>query len=268
MISIEIIVASVIIAITCPLVGIFLVLRRYSLLGDSITHMAFGGIALGVIMNVYPLWTAFIASTLSALGITRLRLISKVSGDATIAAFLPLGFALGLLFLDIADIEEEEHVLEGFLFGDIYSIDPYRLLIISIVSIIAIAITILLKKELLYIAFDEEQARIDGIDVNVISYIQMITASIVIVASIYLAGVLLIPALLVLPNIASMMLGRGFRDTLIISLAFSLLSVTLGLIIASIIAITPSAVIALISASILFITLLIKRSKVEVQTLR
>ncbi|MEM2761166.1 MAG: metal ABC transporter permease, partial [Nitrososphaerales archaeon] len=105
------------IAIICSLVGLFLVLRRYSLFGDALSHMAFGGIAVGLFLNVYPLWTAFTVSVLSALGLTKLRKSTKVSGDAAVAVLLSSGLAIGVLLLSASEGFTVD--LFSFLFGSI-----------------------------------------------------------------------------------------------------------------------------------------------------
>jgi len=91
--------AGIAIAIICSLMGVFLVLRRYSLFGDALAHMAFCGISVGMISGVYPLWTAFVVSVLGALGITKLRKSTKISGDAAIAVLLVSGLGIGVLLI-------------------------------------------------------------------------------------------------------------------------------------------------------------------------
>ncbi len=91
------------VAITCSIIGLFLVLRRQSLFGDAMSHVAFGGIALGIFVNVYPIWTAFIISILGALGITKLRESTKIPSDSAIAVLLSSGLALGVVLISLSN---------------------------------------------------------------------------------------------------------------------------------------------------------------------
>src|SRR5574337_1475475 len=104
-------------AICCAMVGLYLVLKRYSLFGDALSHVAFGGIALGFFLNIYPIWTAFAVSVSTALGITKLRKSTKISGDAAIAVLLSSGFAMGVLLISASHGFTID--LFSFLFGSI-----------------------------------------------------------------------------------------------------------------------------------------------------
>ncbi|MFM7796686.1 MAG: metal ABC transporter permease, partial [Candidatus Nitrosotenuis sp.] len=103
------------IAIICSLMGTFLVLKRYSLFGDGLSHMAFGGISLGLFSGIYPLWTAYAVSILGALGMTKLRKSIKISGDAAIAVLLVSGFGIGILLISATGGFSVD--LFSFLFG-------------------------------------------------------------------------------------------------------------------------------------------------------
>ena len=96
-------IAGAAIAIICSLMGTFLVLRRQSLFGDALSHMAFGGISVGLFTGIYPLWTAYAVSILGALGMTKLRKSTKISGDAAIAVLLVSGFGMGVLLISATD---------------------------------------------------------------------------------------------------------------------------------------------------------------------
>jgi zinc transport system permease protein len=249
-------ITGVAIAIICSMVGIFLVLRRYSLFGDALSHMAFGGISIGLFLNVYPLWTAFAVSILSALGITKLRKSTKISGDAAIAVLLSSGLAIGVLLVSASKGFTVD--LFSFLFGSILLTSMEDTFLILGISGGVVAAVIALRKELLYVTFDEEQAKVSGLSVNRLNYIFMIIASVTVITSMRLVGILLISALIVLPNITSMMMGKGFKKTVIISISLSVAAVVGGTIASYYLNLAPSGTVVMILVGMFLGTLLAK----------
>ena len=249
-------ISGIAIAILCSAVGLFLVLRRYSLFGDAIAHSSFGGIALGLLAGIYPLWTAYGVSIISALIITRIKDRFNISGDASIAVLLSSGIAAGLVIIGLSGGFSID--IFSFLFGSILlvSVDE-TVLILALTGIILIVI-LLLYRQILYSTFNEEQAKVSGIPVEKINYLIVFMAGITVVTSIQLVGVLLISALFVIPNVTAIMYGKGFKSTVIISMFFSIFSVVVGIIISYIFDITPSGTIVLLSIGLLAGTLIIK----------
>jgi zinc transport system permease protein len=244
------------IAIICSLMGAFLVLRRYSLFGDALAHMAFGGISVGMVVGVYPLWTAFVVSVLGALGITKLRKSTKISGDAAIAVLLVSGLGIGVLLISTTSGFKVD--LFSFLFGSILLISLEDTLFILGVSVGIVAALTALRKQLLHFTFDEEQAKVSGLNVDRLNYIFVVLASVTVITSMRLVGILLISALIVLPNITSMMFGKGFKKTVIMSMSISVFSVVSGIILSYYLDLAPSGTIVMISVAILIGTLVAK----------
>lgn len=242
-------ITGIAIAIICSLMGIFLVLRRYSLFGDAISHMAFGGISVGMLVGVYPLWTAFAVSVLGALGITKLRKSTKISGDAAIAVLLVSGFGIGVLLISATDGFKVD--LFSFLFGSILLISLEDTLFILGISAGIVATLTVLRKQLLHLTFDEEQAKVSGLNTDRLNYIFVILASVTVITSMRLVGVLLISALIVLPNITSMLFGKGFKKTVILSMSISVFSVVSGIFASYYLDLAPSGTIVMISVAIL-----------------
>jgi zinc transport system permease protein len=242
-------IAGVAIAILCSMMGTFLVLRRFSLFGDALAHMAFSGISVGMLTGIYPLWTAFAVSILGALGITKLRKSTKISGDAAIAVLLVSGFGIGVLLISITGGFKVD--LFSFLFGSILLISTEDTLLVVGISAAVIASLAALRKPLLHMTFDEEQAKISGLDVDKLNYIFIILASITVITSMRLVGILLISALIVLPNITSMMFGKSFRNTMLLSMSISVISVVSGIVASYYLDLAPSGTIVIISVAIL-----------------
>lgn len=253
-------VAGIAIAIICSLMGMFLVLKRYSLFGDALSHMAFGGISLGLFTGIYPLWTAFVVSVLGALGITRLRKSTKISGDAAIAVLLVSGLGIGVLLISATGGFKVD--LFSFLFGSILLISTEDMLLILGISSGVVATLAVLRKQLLHMTFDEEQAQVSGINTDKLNYVFVVLASVTVITSMRLVGILLISALIVLPNITAIMFGKGFKKTIAISVSMSVISVVCGIILSYYLDLAPSGTIVMISVAMLVGTLLLKYANV------
>ena len=244
------------IAILCSVIGLFLVLRRYSLFGDAIAHTSFGGIALGLLAGVYPLWTAYGVSLVSALIITRIKEKFNISGDASVAVLLSSGIAVGLVIIGISGGFTID--IFSFLFGSILLISVNDTILILALTGIILVVVLLLYRQLLYSTFNEEQAKVSGIPVEKINYLIVFMAGLTVVTSIQLVGVLLISALFVIPNVTAIMYGKGFKPTAILSISFSVFSVVIGILVSYVFDITPAGTIVLLSIGLFVATMGIK----------
>ena len=250
------IISGIAIAILCSVVGLFLVLRRYSLFGDAVAHSSFGGIAAGLLVGVYPLWTAYLVSLASALIITKIRQKFDISGEAAVAVLLSSGIAVGLILISLSGGFTTD--IFSFLFGSILLVSTENtILILSLTGSILIVI-LLLYRDLIYSTFNEEQAKVSGIPVEKINYLIVFLAGITVVTSIQLVGILLISALFVIPNVTAIMYRRGFKQTVLVSISFAVFSVVTGIILSYVFDITPSGAIVLLLIAIFAATLGIK----------
>ena len=249
-------ISGIAIAILCSVIGLFLVLRRYSLFGDAIAHSSFGGIALGLLAGVYPLWTAYGVSIVSALIITKIKDRYNISGDASIAVLLSSGIAAGLVIISFSGGFTID--IFSFLFGSILLVSVNDTILILALTGVILIVILLLYRQILYSTFNEEQAKVSGVPVEKINYLIIFMAGLTVVTSIQLVGVLLISALFVIPNVTAIMYGRGFKQTVIISMSFSVFSVVAGILISYIFDITPAGTIVLLSIAILAVTMGIK----------
>ena len=249
-------ISGIAIAILCSVIGLFLVLRRYSLFGDAIAHSSFGGIAVGLLAGVYPLWTAYGVSIISALIITRIKDRYNISGDASIAVLLSSGIAVGLVIIGLSGGFTID--IFSFLFGSILLVSVNDTVLILALTGSILVVILLLYRQILYSTFNEQQAKVSGIPVEKINYLIIFLAGITVVTSIQLVGVLLISALFVIPNVSAIMFGKGFKQTAIISICFSIFSVVTGIIISYIFDITPAGTIVLLSIGLFVGTIGIK----------
>jgi zinc transport system permease protein len=236
------------ISLVCSIVGLFLVLRRHSLFGDAMSHVAFGGIAIGLFTKVYPIWTAFIVSVLAAIGITKLREYTKIPADSAVALLLSSGLAVGVVLISLSNGFTLD--LYSFLFGSILLISIQDMMTSIVLCAAVLIIMSIVYRRLIYITFDEEQAKVSGIDVGKLNYLFVVLASITVITSIRLVGVLLISSLTVIPNITAIMFGKGFKKTALISALVGVFSVLSGITISYILNLSPGGTIVLISIGI------------------
>ena len=249
-------IAGIAVGLICSFMGTFLVLRRYSLFGDGIAHVAFGGISVGLFLGVFPLWTAFIVSIFGGLGLQKLRQSTKISGDAAVAVVLVSGLAVGVILVSSSGGFSVD--LFSFLFGSILLISNEDTIMILAISAGIIATLTILQKQFLHLTFNEEQAKLVGLRTTLLNYAFVILASITVVTSMRLVGILLISALIVIPNITAMMFGKGFKKTVCISMGISVISVIGGILLSYFLNLAPSGTNVIITVGILVGTLVLK----------
>lgn len=248
--------AGLIVGVLCPLIGMFIVLRRMSLIGDSLSHVALAGIAAGILTGVYPLGMALIFSIGAALGIEKLRKSYEDYAELSIAIILSAGIGVAVVLISLAKSFNVD--LFGYLFGSITTVlreDLYMILALGVVIILSIKF---LFKELFYIAFDEEGARLAGIPVKGINLYFIIIIAATITLSMRIVGILLVSSLMVIPVAASLQSAKSFKQATFLSIIFSEISVILGIIISYYFEIASGGTIVLISVLILILVLIWK----------
>jgi zinc transport system permease protein len=254
---------GIIVALLSSILSIFIVLKKVSLIGDGLAHTAFGGLSLGYFVgqllsiSVIPLWVAGVTVVLGSLGITKAMRSTKISGDAAIAVFLQLGLAGGIVLLSVA--RGFGISIESLLFGSILLVSFDQILAALVVAIITLGVIFAFFKELVYVTFDETQAKAAGIRTWVFDYLISVLAGIVVIVSIPIVGILLISSLLVLPALSSTQLSKSFRQTVILSPIIGLATVVLGLLVSILIDAAPGGAIVLTGLAILGVILIAKR---------
>ncbi len=251
-------ISGIAISISCSLIGLFLILKRFSLFGDAMSHVAFGGIALGLFLKSNPIWISMIVSIIGALSIIKLNSNKRIYADSSISVLLSLGLAMGLVLISLSGGFSID--ITSYLFGSILLVSIEETITTLILSVIVIAFMIFFYKQLIYLVFNEEQAIVSGINTVLLNILFITLATVAIVISIRLIGVLMVSSLLIIPNVSSLLLGYGFRKTIILSICFSLSSVILGIILAFEWNITPSGMIVIMAAGIFFGANLLKLS--------
>lgn len=239
-------------ALVCALIGLFVILRKESMIGDGVAHISFGGIALGLFLGVNPLITALIVAVLGVLAIGYMRSHGLAQSDSAIAVMLAIGFSTGLILISLAGGFNVD--LFSYLFGSILTIGTNDLIIVTSLGLVSLAVVGVFYKELLSITFDEEASRLIGVPVGLLSNILNILVAVTIVLSIKVVGMILVAALLVIPGLTALQLGMNFRDTVIAAILFGIISVVVGVFTSALFNVATSGVIVFTLVAFFLVT--------------
>ena len=248
--------ASILISILFPIVGVFLVLKRYSMMGDTLAHASFAGVAIGLVFGFNPILCAFAFTTLCGLAIEFLRDYYKKYAELLLAILLTFSVGVGITLVSTGKAGAN---VNSYLFGSILTVTKSDLYIMVVLSVISIITLFSLYNHLLYITFDEEGAKISGVKVKIINYIFALLVGATISVSLRILGILVMSSMIALPVGTALQLNKGFRQTLIFSIMFGFIDIILGLFISYYINCAPGGTIALTSVFVLVFVLLGKK---------
>lgn len=249
---------GILIAIITPCIGIVVVLKRLSMIGDSLSHSSLAGVAAGLVGGFNPILGAVMFSIIAAFSIEKIRKSFPKYAEIAIAIIMSSGIGIAGI---LSGFVSNSANFSSFLFGSIVAISDFELFSVIILSIIVILVVFFLYKELFYITFDEEAARISGISVKYINFIFTLLTAITISISSRTVGTLVISSLMVLPVATAMQLAKSFKQTLWYSIAFAIIYMLMGLFISFYANLKPGATIVLVGVIILIITLIYKGLK-------
>lgn len=218
--------AALLVGLAAPLVGVFLVQRRLSLIGDGLGHVALAGVAVGVLTGQAPVWTALIAAILAAIAIEVIRVRGRTSADIALAVMFYGGIALGVVLISRSTSSPAN--LTGYLFGAILTTSPADLVVVAILATVVLVVTIVLRQRLFAVAQDEEYARAMGLPVVALNLTLAVLTAVTVVVSMRIVGLLLISALMILPNATAQLIGRSFAGTMVWASIFGVLSSVSG----------------------------------------
>ena len=223
--------AGILIAAISSILGVFLVLRRFSLIGDGLAHVTFGSVAVVMLIGVSPMYITLAALPLvmlSSLAILKLTRSKLIQGDAAIGIVSSIGIATGIILVSLSNGYNVD--LFSYLFGNILTVTQTELILSLIVFIIVAAAVIIFYDDLLAVTFDEELARTMGVKTNRINLILFILTAVAAVLAMKVAGIMLVSAMLILPPLIALQLSLNFKMTIIAAVFFSILSVICGII--------------------------------------
>lgn len=250
--------AALFISILCPAVGTFLVLKRYSMIGDTLAHASFAGVAIGLVFGFNPILCAFIFTSICGLAIEYLRNYYKKYAELILVIVLSLCVGIAITLISTGRINAN---VNSFLFGSILTVTKEDLITVIVLSVIsALTLTILYHK-LVYITFDEEGAKVSGIHVKLINYLFALLVGATISVSIRIMGILVISSMIAVPVATAIQLKKGFLATLLLSIFFGFIDIMSGLVISYYIDCAPGGTIALTSIVVLLIIIIFRGKK-------
>jgi zinc transport system permease protein len=259
--------AGLVVGLCAPLIGTFLVQKRMSLIGDGIGHVAFAGVAAGLLLGVWPVWAALVACVLGALAVEGLRSRGRASGDLALALFFYAGIAAAVVLIGLGPGLGAD--LFSYLFGSILTVTGQDVAVIGGIGAVILVTLAVMGRAMTAVVIDEEWARVAGVPVAAVNASLAVLTAITVVAAMPVVGVLLIAALMVLPVGAAQILGRSVRGTMAWGAAVGVFSVIVGLVAARVWGLAPGATIVLVAAAVFGVTALIggRRGRLPLQAI-
>ncbi|MFC5557702.1 metal ABC transporter permease [Ureibacillus thermophilus] len=258
--------SGMIIGFFAPLLGVFIVVRRMSLIADALSHVTLAGITGGLLLNQQfvafslfnPIYFGIAASVLGSVLIERLRALYKHYEELAIPIIMSCGIGVSAIFISLANGFTTD--VMGYLFGTVSAVSRQDLWIIIAIALIVLFFLVLFFKEMFVLSFDEEYAKASGLPAKLIHFLFMVVVALTIAASMRIVGILLVSSMITLPVASAMRLAKGFKGTMIYAVIFGELAVIVGLIFAFYLDIAPGGTIVVTSILILMIVILFKKA--------
>jgi zinc transport system permease protein len=251
-------IAGVLVAVSAGLIGSFVVPRGMSLLGDSLAHASFSGIAVGLVLGVAPLPFALLSAVAAGLAIHLLEHRGITRGDTAIGIIFAGGLGVGVILATTAGLEEE--LLEAF-FGSIRMVSPGDLLFLAVLLGILLLALVGLYKEYVYLTFDEETAEASGLPTHALNVLFVVLTAVAVVAATRIVGVLLVASLVILPAAASQHVSGSFRQSVVLAVVFAVTATSVGIVLAFLLAWPPGGAVVLVSLALFAIAVVGMRVK-------
>lgn len=252
-------IAGCFMALGCSFLGVFLVLRRFSLIGDGLAHVSFATVAVALLLDAQPMIVSIPLVTLASLVILQLKEKAQVYGDAAIGLVSSFGIALGVIIASTAGGFNVD--LFSYLFGNILSVSRIEVWITGGISVLVVSVTILFYHDLFATTFDEEYAQVSKIKVKAVNRILIILTSLIVVLGIKIVGTMLVSSLIILPAITALQVTKSFRTTITLAGIFSIVSVVIGIFASYIMNYPSGATIVMVNFVFFISTLIVGRLK-------
>lgn len=251
-------IVGILISICAALVGVSLVLRKNSMIGDGLSHTAFGAFAIATVLNIAPLWFAIPVVIAASFLVLKLSNNKKVSGDVLIALLSASSLAIGTMAISLTKGVNID--LNSYLFGSILSISQSDVWLSLVLTIAIVLLYVFAHNRIFAITFDEDFAKAIGIKTNVYDAIFAIICSLVIVFGMRLLGALLISSLIIFPTLIAMQFSKSFGRVVVYSVLISVVNFVLGLAISYLITSPTGATVVITNLVILVIAYILHRT--------
>ncbi|MEL3961708.1 metal ABC transporter permease [Lysinibacillus endophyticus] len=266
--------SGLLIGIIAPLLGVFIVVRRMSLIADALSHVTLAGIAgslylsqtFTVLALINPIYLGIVASVSGSILIERLRTLYKHYEELAIPIIMSGGIGLSAIFISLASGFNTD--IMSYLFGSVSAVSRQDLWVVIAITIVVLLFLYTFFKEMFVLSFDEEFAKASGLPAKMIHLLFMVVVALVIAASMRIVGILLVSSLITLPVAASMRIAKGFKQTILFSILFGEAAVILGLVSAFYLNLAPGGTIVVTSILILLIVILGKKAAMKMKAER
>lgn len=252
------------ISVIAPMLGVFLVIRRQSLMADTLSHVSLAGVALGFFLNWNPDVMTLVVVIIAAIILEYLRMIYSTYSEISIAILMSGGLALALVLMNLSGGNSAASI-QSYLFGSIVTITWQQVITLAILFVVLVVLFCLFKRPMYVLTFDEDTAHVDGLPIHWMSMLFNVITGVAIAVMIPIAGALLISAIMVLPAAIGMRIGKGFNTVIIISVIMGLIGMLTGLTGSYYLETPPSASITLIFIGLFLLVNLFKRILMVIQ---
>lgn len=252
-------IAGFTIALIAPMIGLFLVVRRYSYMADTLAHVSLVGVALGVLTGINPILPAIGVATVASLGIERLRENKRLFGESILALFLSGSLALAVVLMSLSKGFQGD--LLSYLFGSITTVSFFDMVLILVLAAVVSIFIFFFYRQLFLVTFHEELAFAEGLNTKAFNTFLIIAAAIIVSLSMRIVGTLLIGALMVIPVVTALQMRQSFRNTFLYSIVFSVLSTIIGLFVSFYLNLSSGGTIVLVALFFFLVSLFWYRKK-------
>ncbi|MBV2357532.1 metal ABC transporter permease [Streptomyces sp. J2-1] len=242
-------VSAVLVGITAPAIGIYLVQRRQALMGDGIGHVAMTGVGLGFLLDASPVWMATLVSVVGSVLMELIRWYGRTRGEIALAMLFYGGMAGGVMFVNLAPDGSNAN-LTSYLFGSLSTVSASDVTAISVLAAFVIVVSLGLRRQLFAVSQDEEFARVTGVPVRALNLLTAVTAAVTVTVAMRVVGLILVSALMVVPVAAAQQLTRSFATTYAVAVALGITASVGGTVTSFYQDIPPGATIVLLTIAV------------------
>ncbi|MFD5117187.1 MULTISPECIES: metal ABC transporter permease [unclassified Streptomyces] len=241
--------AAVLVGVTAPAIGIYLVQRRQALMGDGIGHVAMTGVGLGFLLSTSPVWMATLVAVVGAVTMELIRAYGRTRGDIALAMLFYGGMAGGVLLINLAPNGSNAN-LSSYLFGSLSTVSAQDVTAISLLAGFVVLVTVGLRRQLFAVSQDEEFARVTGLPVRTLNLLVAVTAAVTVTVAMRVVGLLLVSALMVVPVAAAQQITRSFAVTFVLAVVIGTAVTLAGTVTSYYQDVPPGATIVLIAIAV------------------